>query len=148
MRCQKVSIPVIAITAAILTTGCVSKHTAVEINAMSGAELRAHWDEVQYAMPDPGEAYFYRVRSAGVNRFGQDWPEIERLWVIERRIWQGMTAEQLYWSWGKPDQRFTDQYPPFTYEHWYWDVSRWTTGREATLQDGQVVWFRIGSVER
>lgn len=138
----------VAVPVAVLSVGCSARRSIADINAMSDGELRAHWDEVQYAMPDVGTGYRQTVRSAGVNRFGRAWSEEHQAWVLQRMIWEGMTAEQLYWSWGKPEQRFTDQYPPFKYEHWYWGVSPYSTGSEVTLQDGQVIWYRIGDLER
>lgn len=125
--------------------GCSpSERAAGELSAMSDQELRRHWEDLDGGVPFPTPAYRSRVRSAGVNRFGQDWGEEHQAWVLQRMIWQGMTAEQLYWSWGNPERKYVDHYPTGTYEHWFWNLNWYTGGSEATLQDGVVIWYRVG----
>lgn len=133
-----------ALAIAILAGCSPRERSTEELSAMSASELQAHWEAIDGGLPAPSWAYRDRVRRAGVARVGADWPEMERLWVLERKIWEGMSAEQLLWSWGAPEHRYADTYPVGTYEHWYWNLNVHTGGSEATLHDGRVIWYRVG----
>lgn len=121
-------------------------HSAAELMALSDDDLARHWARVTrpgvYDQPVRGDYetpadYRRAVRMEAASRRAA-WPREVLADVIAGEVVEGMTMEQVWWSWGEPWRRDRVEQPIATFEAWEYAAGRFTI----YFRDGRVHWWR------
>ena len=72
------------------------------------------------------------------------WDDQQCFQIQQNKFWQGMTAEQLYWSIGAPDRVFDSNTPSGESQSWHYRLDALGTGRNRfILENRKLTWWTI-----